>query len=188
YRLGRHMIACGDARDRELILRLGAGRTAQVMFTDSPYNVPIGGFVSGLGKTRHREFAMGSGEMTRKEFTSFLLAFLEATISVLSDGAILYICMDWRHLRELLDAAEQNRLAQKNLCVWAKSNAGMGTFYRSQHELIAVFKHGTVAHQNNFELGQHGRSRSNVWTYRGLNTFARDRTDLLEVHPTIKPV
>jgi hypothetical protein len=188
YRLGRHTIACGDARDHDLLFRLAAGRNAQVVFTDPPYNVPIGGFVSGLGKTRHREFAMASGEMSRKEFTSFLASFVGATTPVLVDGAILYICMDWRHLRELLEAAEQHQLEQKNLCLWVKSNAGMGTFYRSQHELIAVFKHGSAQHQNNFELGQHGRSRSNVWTYRGLNTFATDRMDLLAVHPTIKPV
>lgn len=107
---------------------------------------------------------------------------------VLANGAILFVCIDWRHLGELLEAGAREGLILKNLCVWAKSNAGMGTFYRSQHELIFVFKHGDAPHQNNFELGQHGRMRSNVWTYRGINAFGPDREELLGVHPTVKPV
>jgi DNA modification methylase len=188
YILGRHAIACGDARDADLISRLTSGRKASVVFTDPPYNVKIDGFVSGLGNTRHSEFAMASGEMTKDAFTAFLAEFIAALIPALHDGAILFVCMDWRHMGEVLDAGERNGLELKNLCVWTKSNAGMGSFYRSAHELVFVFKHGEAAHQNNFELGQHGRSRSNVWPYRGVNTFGRDRMELLGVHPTVKPM
>jgi DNA modification methylase len=183
-----HVIACGDSQDAELLRRLMGERKAAVVFTDPPYNVKIRGFVSGLGKTTHREFAMASGEMSEEEFKSFLVRFLAALLPLLVNGAILFVCMDWRHLREILDAGDHADLELKNLCVWAKSNAGMGTFYRSQHELVLVFKHGDAPHQNNFELGQRGRSRSNVWSYRGVNTFGKDRMELLGAHPTVKPV
>jgi DNA modification methylase len=188
WRLGRHLIACDDSQNAELFSRLMGERQAAVVFADPPYNVKIGGFVSGLGKTSHREFAMGSGEMTEEEFKSFLACFLTALLPSLASGAILFVCMDWRHLREILEAGDRTGLELKNLCVWAKSNAGMGTFYRSQHELVLVFKHGDAPHQNNFELGQHGRPRSNVWSYRGVNTFGKDRMELLDAHPTVKPV
>jgi DNA modification methylase len=131
---------------------------------------------------------MGSGEMSEEEFKSFLVRFLTSLLPSLANGAIVFVCMDWRHLREILEAGDHAGLELKNLCVWAKSNAGMGTFYRSQHELVLVFKHGDATHQNNFELGQHGRSRSNVWSYRGVNTFGKDRMELLGAHPTVKPV
>jgi DNA modification methylase len=188
WQLGRHTVACGDARDHDLIQRLAGVRLISAVFTDPPYNVPIAGFVSGLGSIHHRDFAMATGEMNGEEFTRFLTEFLGALKPALADGAILYTCMDWRHMRELLDAGAHNKLELKNLCVWAKSNAGMGSFYRSQHELVFVWKHGSGSHQNHFELGQFGRSRSNVWEYRGVNTFGTERTELLGVHPTIKPV
>ncbi len=188
WRLGQHLIACGNSQDAALASQLVGARKAAVVFTDPPYNVKIGGNVSGLGKTVHREFAMASGEMSPAEFKAFLVGFISALLPVLVDGAILYVCMDWRHLRELLDAGDDAELELKNLCVWAKSNAGMGSFYRSQHELVCVFKYGDAPHQNHFELGQHGRSRSNLWTYRGVNAFGKDRMEMLGAHPTVKPV
>lgn len=188
WRLGNHVIACSDAQDAELLCRLMGERKATVVFTDPPYNLKIRGHVSGKGKIVHREFAMASGEMSKEEFKSFQLRFLVALLPSLVNGAILFVCMDWRHLREILDAGDQADLELKNVCVWAKSNAGMGTFYRSQHEFVFVFKHGDAPHQNNFELGQRGRSRSNVWFYRGVNTFGKDRMELLGAHPTVKPV
>ena len=188
FRLGEHLIGCGDARDAAFIRDLVGTKTAACVFTDPPYNVKIDGFVSGLGKTRHREFAMGVGEMSREQFVAFLSATVAAFKSVVVDGAIAFIAMDWRHGGELCEAAAQNGLEQKNLCVWVKSNAGMGSFYRSQHELIYVFKHGEGPHQNNFGLGAGGRTRSNVWQYRGVNAFGKDRMNLLAVHPTVKPV
>ncbi len=188
FRLGDHLIGCGDARDATFIHDLVGIKTVACVFTDPPYNVPIDGFVSGLGKTRHREFAMGTGEMSREQFIGFLSETVAAFKSVLVDGAIAFIAMDWRHGGELCEAVAQNGLEQKNLCVWVKSNAGMGSFYRSQHELIYVFKHGEAPHQNNFGLGAGGRTRSNVWQYRGVNAFGKDRMNLLAVHPTVKPV
>jgi DNA modification methylase len=188
FHLGAHKIGCGDARDAAFIRSLVAGKQVACVFSDPPYNVPIDGFVSGLGKTRHREFAMGAGEMSREQFVAFLITTVVAITPVLVDGAILYLCMDWRHGGELCEAAAQSGLEQKNLCVWVKSNAGMGSFYRSQHELIYVFKHGVGPHQNHFGLGAGGRNRSNVWQYRGVNAFGKDRMSLLGVHPTVKPV
>lgn len=188
FRLGDHVIGCGDARDVNFIRDLVGLKTVACVFTDPPYNVKIDGFVSGLGKTRHREFAMGTGEMSREQFVAFLSATVAAIKPVLVDGAILYLCMDWRHSNELCEAAVQNDLEQKNLCVWTKTNASLGSFYRSQHELIFVFKHGNGPHQNHFGLGAGGRNRSNVWPYRGVNAFGKDRMDLLGIHPTVKPV
>ena len=188
WHLGRHVVACGDARDAGHLRALVAEAHVTVVFSDPPYNVKIDGFVSGLGKNQHREFAMASGEMSKEQFIAFLIAFIAALKPTLADGAILYICMDWRHAGELLEAATQQELEFKNLCVWVKSNAGMGTFYRSQHELVFVFKSGDTPHRNNFGLGQHGRSRSNVWQYRGVNAFGKDRNELLGAHPTCKPV
>ncbi|MBN9597945.1 MAG: DNA modification methylase [Afipia sp.] len=188
FRLGDHLIGCGDARDAAFIRDLVRTKTVACVFTDPPYNVPIDGFVSGLGKTRHREFAMGVGEMSREEFVAFLSATVAAIKPVLVDGAILYLCMDWRHGIELCEAAALNGLQQKNLCIFVKSSPGMGSFYRSQHELVYVFKHGEGPHQNHFGLGAHGRNRSNVWQYRSVNVFGKDRMSLLRIHPTVKPV
>jgi len=188
FMLDDHKIGCGDARDSDFIRDLVADKTVTCVFGDPPYNVPIHGFVSGLGKIRHREFAMASGEMPRDKFVAFLYEAVAAIKPILADGAILYLCMDWRHGGELCEAAAQNGLKHKNLCVWVKSNAGMESFYRSQHELIYVFKHGDAPHQNNFGLGAGGRTRSNVWNYRGANAFGKDRMDLLGIHPTVKPV
>jgi DNA modification methylase len=188
FMLDDHKIGCGDARDADFIRDLVADKTVICVFSDPPYNVPIHGFVSGLGKIRHREFAMPSGEMPRDKFVAFLYEAVAAIKPMLADGAILYLCMDWRHGSELCEAAAQNGLKHKNLCVWVKSNAGMESFYRSQHELIYVFKHGDAPHQNNFGLGAAGRTRSNVWNYPGANAFGKDRMDLLGIHPTVKPV
>lgn len=185
---GKHRILCGDARDGEAVKRLMASETARVVATDPPYNVPIKGNVSGLGKASHREFAMASGEMSSEAFKGFLQAFLMGTTACLVDGGLIYTFMDWRHLPELFAAYALAGLTPMNLCVWAKTNAGMGTFYRSQHEMVLIGKHGTAPHTNNFELGKKGRSRSNLWTYRGMNVVGRERDELLKVHPTVKPV
>jgi DNA methylase len=129
-----------------------------MVFTDPPYNVEIAGNVSGLGRVKHREFAMASGEMNTQEFTKFLEAAFVCLADFSTNGSIHFICMDWRHIRELLDATEDPYSELKNLCFWAKTNAGMGSLYRSQHELIFVFKKGTAPHINNVELGRFGRS------------------------------
>ncbi|MEZ5763709.1 MAG: DNA methyltransferase [Xanthobacteraceae bacterium] len=188
WQLGPHRLICGDARDPATITALMAGELAQLVFTDPPYNVRIDGNVGGLGSIRHREFAMASGEMNRSEFTGFLRAGFKNLANHSIDGSIHFICMDWRHMGEMLEAADGIYSDLKNLIVWAKDNGGMGTFYRSRHELVFAFKNGTEPHHNNFELGQHGRYRTNVWEYRGVNTMKTGRMAELAMHPTVKPV
>ncbi|MEH2709886.1 DNA modification methylase [Bradyrhizobium elkanii] len=187
WQIGAHRLICGDSTKRETYQALLRGESAQMVFTDPPYNVPILGHVGGLGKVQHREFAMASGEMSEAEFTAFLNSVFVHLATFATDGAIHFICMDWRHLREVSAAAATAYTELKNLCVWAKNNGGMGSLYRSQHELIFVFKSGTLSHINNVELGKHGRYRTNVWSYAGVNSFGGDRSDL-ELHPTVKPV
>ncbi len=188
WQIGRHRLICGDATDAATYARLLDGERAQMVFTDPPYNVKIDGHVSGLGKAMHREFAMASGEMSTTEFTGFLAQVFANLASHSVDGAIHFICMDWRHLGEVQEAATPAYTELKNLCVWSKTNGGMGSLYRSQHELVFVYKSGRAPHINNVELGKHGRYRTNVWSYAGANTFGRTRDADLEMHPTVKPV
>ena len=185
---GRHRLGCGDARDQTFVDKVRNGASALICFIDPPYNVPIAGFVSGKGRAQHREFLHASGEMTAEEFTAFLAEALAVLRQSASDSTVIYACMDWRHLLELLTAGQHCHLPLLNICVWAKTNGGMGSLYRNQHELICVFKAGAGQHANNVELGRHGRNRSNLWTYRGLNAFGKDRDELLAAHPTVKPV
>jgi hypothetical protein len=159
-----------------------------MVFSDPPYNVPIDGHVGNSGKTQHREFAMASGEMTQAEFVDFLTTAMRHMRDHSQDGSIHFICMDWRHVAEMLAAGGAVYHSLKNLIVWVKDDGGMGTFYRSRHELIFAFKNGTAPHVNTFELGQHGRYRTNVWQYRGVNTRKVGRMDELTRHPTVKPV
>ncbi|MFI4935219.1 MAG: DNA modification methylase [Caulobacterales bacterium] len=184
--LGRHRLACGDCRDVALTDRLMAGATARMSFADPPYNVVIDG--NAVGKGRHREFAFGSGEMSTAEFTVFLAEALLSIWLRLVDGGVAFCCMDWRHVEETCAAARAVGFTVINLCVWTKTNPGMGSLYRSQHELVFVLKKGEAPHVNNVELGKQGRSRSNVWTYRGMSSFGADRDELLGAHPTVKPV
>ena len=162
---------------------------ADVVFTDPPYNVPIDGHVTGLGRVKHREFAMAAGEMSKAQFTTFLTESLGAMAGVCRDGAIAFVCMDWRHMGELLAAGEQVFTELKNLCVWNKSNGGMGAFYRSKHELVFVYKVGDASHVNSFGLGDGGRYRTNVWDYAGVTGLGpAARAEALGMHPTVKPV
>ena len=185
---GKHLLVCGDALDIASYQRALDGKKAQMVFTDPPYNVPIAGHVSGLGKAQHGEFIMASGEMSSQEFTRFLRAIAEQLTTFTTDGAISFICMDWRHAFELLQACRNTFSELKNICVWAKNNGGMGSLYRSQHELVFVFKNGTAPHINNVQLGKAGRWRSNVWEYAGANSFGAGRDEMLEMHPTVKPI
>jgi DNA modification methylase len=187
--LGRHRVLCGNALELDALAALMGEERASMVFTDPPYNVRIEGHASGLGTIHHRPFPMASGEMDKAEFTDFLGRALRNLAAFSGDGSLHYVCMDWRHLDELLAAGRQAYGELKNLCVWVKDNAGMGSLYRSQHELIFVFKHGRNRHRNNVQLGQFGRSRSNVWEYRGANSFARcsEEGNLLALHPTVKP-
>ena len=187
--LGEHRVLCASALDRAAYATLMEGKKADLIFTDPPYNVRIEGNVSGLGAARHREFAMASGEMSQSEFTSFLVSALSLLAGHSAEGSLHYICMDWRHMEELLTAGRTAYSDLKNLCVWVKDKGGMGSLYRSQHELVFVFKHGRKPHRNNVMLGMHGRNRSNVWNYPCASSFSRsgDEGNLLSLHPTVKP-
>jgi len=188
WQLGPHLLLCDDARDPAAYVGLLGDATAEFVFTDPPYNVPIDGHVCGLGRIRHRSFAMGCGEMSEAEFARFLTTIFTQLAAHTADGSIHQICMDWRHMPEMLKAGHAVYRELKNVCVWNKNNAGMGSFYRSKHELVFVWKSGTAPHINTFELGQYGRSRSNVWDYAGVNTLKPGRFDELAMHPTVKPV
>jgi DNA modification methylase len=188
WQLGRHRLICGDARNAHDYDALLAGDRVDLIFTDPPYNVPIDGHVSGLGRVRHREFAMGAGEMSEAAFAAFLIETLGAAAATCRDGAIAFVCMDWRHMGELLAAGRQVFSELKNLCVWNKTNGGMGSFYRSKHELVFVFKIGTAPHINTFGLGEAGRYRTNVWDYAGISSLSATRAEEQAMHPTVKPV
>jgi DNA modification methylase len=186
--LGRHRLICGDARDRVPFDLLMGNERADLIFSDPPYNLPLDGHVTGLGRIRHREFAMGVGEMSVEAFTSFLQRTLGHAAALARNGAIAFVCMDWRHMGELLKAGQAVFSELKNLCVWNKTNGGMGTFFRNKHELVFVFKVGTAPHTNTFGLGDGGRYRTNVWDYAGVNTLRAGRSEDLAMHPTVKPV
>lgn len=188
FQLGGHRLYCGSALERESYVLLMEEQMARQCLTDPPYNVAIDGHVCGSGKKKHDEFKMASGEMSESEFTAFLGKSFSLVEEFSEDGAIIMSFMDWRHQREILDAAEPIFGAIKQLCVWVKDNGGMGTFYRSQHELVYVFKKGKASHVNNFGLGENGRYRTNVWSYPGVNTFKGKGYELLKLHPTVKPV
>ena len=188
WQLGAHRLVCGNALDDATVSLLMNGESARMVFSDPPYNVPIDGHVGNSGKTQHREFAMASGEMSASEFIAFLAAAFQNMADHSIDGAIHYLCMDWRHIAEIQAAGKEVYSELKNLIVWVKDNGGLGTFYRSRHELIFAFKVGTAPHINSFELGQHGRYRTNIWEYKGVNTMRAGRMDELALHPTVKPV
>jgi DNA modification methylase len=187
---GRHRIVCGSALDPAAFKLLLQGQAADMVFIDPPYNVRIEGHASGLGKIRHRDFVMASGEMTEAQFADFLRRCYGLIVRYSADGSLHFVCMDWRHLRELLAAIDAAASSLLNLCVWVKTNAGLGSLYRSQHELVAVLKHGSARHRNNVELGKHGRHRSNVWRYPNISSFGRsgEEGNLLRLHPTVKPI
>jgi 16S rRNA G966 N2-methylase RsmD len=188
WQLGSHRLLCGDALDEVSYEQLLGGARADMVFSDPPYNVPVRGHVSGLGRHKHPEFAMASGEMSPGEFRQFLATAFGHMATFSRDGSIHFHCIDWRGVQTVLAAGRGCYTEVKNICTWVKTNAGMGSLYRSQTEFIVVFKKGTAPHQNNIELGRHGRNRSNVWTYPGSNGFGPTRDADLADHPTVKPV
>jgi DNA modification methylase len=188
WHIGQHRVLCGDARQIESYERLMGGERAQLIFTDPPYNCEIAGNVSGLGQVKHENFVMGAGELSMPEFTQTLLRpAYRCMVAHALPGAIAFVCSDWKAASYMADAAQGVFHEQKNLIVWVKTNAGMGSWYRSQHELILAFKISAGKHINNFGLGEGGRHRSNVWTYAGANTFRRGRMADLAAHSTVKP-
>jgi DNA modification methylase len=190
WQLGRHRLICGNSIEQDSFSKLLGNKRAAVVFVDPPYNVEINGNVSGNGSVRHREFKMASGEMSESEFISFLTSSLRLLARYSTSGSVHFVCMDWRHMGELLSAGRQVYESLLNLCVWVKSNGGMGSFYRSRHELVFVFRNCKTQHRNNVQLGRYGRNRTNVWVYPGINSLSKtsDEGNLLALHPTVKPV
>lgn len=187
WQLGKHRIICDNSLEQNTYRLLLENKKANMVFTDPPYNVKVDGHVCGLGKVKHKEFSMASGEMSEREFQEFLSTAFSLLKEFSTDGSLHYICMDWRHIKEIINIGSNLYDEFKNLCVWNKDNAGMGSLYRSKHELIFIFKNGKQPHKNNVELGLHGRYRTNVWDYPGINSFGGNK-DNLKFHPTVKPI
>ena len=188
--MDQHRLFCGDVLDVAAFRTLLGEQRAAMVFTDPPYNVPIDGHATGLGAIHHRSFAMAAGEMSRPAFAVFLATGLRHLAAFCVSAALLFVCMDWRHIGELLAAGSEAESRLENLCVWVKDNAGMGSLYRSMHELVFVLRTGRSRHRNNVQLGRFGRNRTNVWHYRGVNSFGRETEEgsLLALHPTVKPI
>ena len=187
WQLGNHRLHCGDACDESALQKLMGSDRSSMVFADGPYNVRIANTV-GRGRIKHREFAVASGEMSPAQFTDFVRRWMTLATRYSKPGSIHFSCIDWRHVGEMLAAGKDVYSTTLNIIVWVKTAPAQGSFYRSQHEFIAVFRHGNTPHQNNIELGKYGRSRSNVWTYAGVNSFCAGRMDELRLHPTVKPV
>jgi DNA modification methylase len=186
--LGEHRLYCGDALEGSSYEHLLGNEQVQMVFTDPPFNVPIEGHASGLGMVKHKDFASACGELSPAEFEAFLLKALRHAVGHSVDGAIHFVCMDWRHLGEILGAGQKLYAELKNLCIWNKTNGGMGSLYRSKHELVFVYKVGKGSHINNVALGKNGRNRYNVWDYAGQNALGATSKRKLDLHPTVKPV
>lgn len=184
--LDDHILCCGDSLEPASYECFPAGTKAAMVFADAPYNIPINGHVSGLGRIKHREFAQASGEMSVQAFTDFLSRAMSQAAQFSAVGALHFWCMDWRHVQEVLTAGVASAMEHLNLCVWAKTNGGMGGLYRSRHELVFVFRNGSTPHTNNVQLGRFGRNRTNVWNYPGANVPSGGKA--LKYHPTPKPV
>ena len=185
--LERHRILCGDARRSEDFEKLIGCKKVRAVFTDPPFNL-ASRQIGGRGRIQHKDFAFAAGEMASGAYRLFLTETLGHGVRVSAPGAVHYICIDWRHIADLAEVADPLFEQMLNLVVWNKTNGGQGSFYRSQHELIGVFRVGGKGHRNNVELGRFGRNRSNVWTYAGVNTFGKDRLETLSLHPTVKPI
>jgi hypothetical protein len=188
WALGDHRVGCGSATDLAFVSRVLNGRTASVCFVDPLYNIKVDGFITGKGRHRHREFVQGTGELSIEEY----FALLRDSLSVLKicclPTALVYSCIDWRHIMEMTVAGRACGMPLYTICVWTKTNGGMGGIYRNAHELVCVFRAGTEAPLDNVELGRHGRNRTNVWSYPGMSSFGKERGELLGIHPTVKPV
>lgn len=188
WALGKHKLFCGNALDSAALVRLLGDEKADIVLTDPPYNVKIGGHVCGNGKVKHPEFAMASGEMNEGEFRHFLVRIFHNLRTFSKDGSLHFVFIDWRHVRIMLEAGEEEYQELKNICIWVKDAGGMGSLYRSRHEMVCVFKHGTAEHCNNVDLGKYGRCRTNVWEYPAIRVQSRLSKGEPHLHPTVKPV
>lgn len=189
WRAGDSFILCANSLKTDSFKYLMQGELAKLVLTDSPYNVPVSGHICGNGKIKHQEFKMASGEMSDEEFEkNFVTPYMGNCIKYSQNGSLHYHFIDWRGLRIFLNVGYKLYSDLKNICVWAKSNGGgMGSLYRSQHEMVCVFKNGDAPHINNVELGKNGRNRTNVWEYPGIRANTPESLELLRLHPTVKP-
>ena len=188
WALGDHRVGCGSATNLAFVSRLLNGKTANVCFVDPPYNIPVDGFITGKGRHRHREFVQGAGELSTDEYFTLLRDSLLVLKECCVPTALVYACIDWRHVMEMTVAGRACDMPLYTICVWTKTNGGMGGIYRNAHELVCVFRAGTETPLDNVELGRHGRNRTNVWSYPGMSSFGKERDQLLGSHPTVKPV
>ena len=185
WQLGNHILICGDSTDGNVFQELMLDKKADLVITDPPYNVPIAGHVC---RTKHEEFQMASGEMSSEEFADFSEKFMNNLANFSKDGSLHYVFIDWRSINIFLNTGSKIYTDLKNICVWNKLIGRMGSFYRSQHEFVCVFKNGTKHHTNNIELGKNGRYRTNVWNCKGISATNPKSLHLLKMHPTVKPV
>jgi DNA modification methylase len=188
WSLGNHCAGCGSATDLAFVNRVLDGRTASGCFVDPPYNIKVDGFITGKGRHRHREFVQGAGELSTEEYFALLRDSLLVLKRNCTPGALIYSCIDWRHVMEMTVAGRACDMPLYTICVWTKTNGGMGGIYRNAHEFVCVFRAGSETPQDNVELGRHGRNRTNVWSYPGMSSFGKERDELLGAHPTVKPV
>lgn len=188
WELGDHRVLCGSSLEPQNLQRLMGTDLARMVLTDAPYNVKIQGNVGGLGKHKHREFVQASGELSEAEFKEFLTTSIATLADFCRDGALLYMFMDWRHIYEIVSGIRAADLTMINMAVWAKTSPALGAFYRSQHELCFIAKKGEAKHKNNIDLGRWGRTRSNIWSYAGVNSFGAGRDEQLQMHSTCKNV
>jgi DNA modification methylase len=189
WQLSTHRLFCGDALEVNSFTVLMGIEKAAAIITDQPYNQRVNGHVSGKGRIKHREFAMASGELSTEEFAGFLTTSLKLMCDHAAPGTVAYCFMDWKHAGEMIAAGTSAGCDYIGLCVWIKHNGGMGSFYRSRHELVFVFRKGSQPHQNNVQLGKFGRNRQNTWFYPGVGGFrSKDAEDVLSLHPTPKPI
>lgn len=186
--LDPHKIICGNALEEATFRRLLGEERVHAVLQDAPYNVPIAGHVSGLGKKVHSEFCMASGEMADEEFEEFLASNLKIVTDYATSGAVVFSFMDWRSIHLLYAAGAEAGLDLINLAVWYKQSGSMGSLYRSAHELIAVFCKGKTPRHNAVQLGKQGRYRTNVWEAPGANRRGSSANEMLGQHATPKPV
>jgi hypothetical protein len=185
---GPHRVGCGDATDLGFVKHVLGSHLAHVSFIDPPYNIPVHGFISGKGRNKHREFVAGAGELTSEEFFAFLQTSLNVLKTCSAPAALVYACIDWRHVMEMTVAGRACEMPLYQIITWVKSNAGMGGVYRNASEFITVFRVGKETPLDNVELGRRGRNRTNVWNYPSMSAFGKQRDSLLALHPTVKPV
>ena len=188
WNLGKHCVGCGSATDPAFVSRVLDGRVASACFVDPPYNIKVDGFITGKGRQRHREFVQGAGEMSTDEYFGLLRDSLLVLKNSCTPKGLVYACIDWRHVMEMTVAGRACDMPLYTICVWTKTNGGMGGIYRNAHELVCVFRAGAETPLDNVELGRHGRNRTNVWSYPGMSSFGKERAELLGSHPTVKPV